>query len=438
MNSIPKSCDVVIIGGGPAGSLAGTYLSQKGYDVVLLEKQKHPRPHVGENIIPHFWKYCDLANVSDRIAKEGFIEKAGGTVAWKGKIRQMSFKDFGYTRPAYHAERDRFDFILLSNARDVGVNVFERTTVQTVSLSEKAGDSQAVQYRTADKQSGSIRCKFVVDASGQASVIGRQLGTRSVDQDFRFLSMWGYFDDAKYIGADSKIYGFEKLSEVAPSTFVSSIQETNDQGWCWHIPLRKHTSVGLIMPLEYIKNHRAQDEPLEEYFVKTCHKVPVLRDLLEPATYCEGSFAKIQDYSSRSSQLAGPGFFQIGDSAGFIDPIFSVGVVLGMYSAYIAAWAIDRCIQNPEATERTQAIFTDQMESRLEVSRSLALPQYSTNLDVSELAKKAVQFERSMEQELMDVVSKMTTRSENYQNLVDTETGGVITSERYRVLESIS
>ena len=98
--NLPKHCDVLVIGDGPAGSMAATYLSQKGYDVVLLERQKHPRPHVGENLIPHFWKYTDLAKISDKIATEGFVQKAGGTVVWNGVIRQMAFKDFGYSRPA--------------------------------------------------------------------------------------------------------------------------------------------------------------------------------------------------------------------------------------------------------------------------------------------------------------------------------------------------
>ncbi|CAD5984338.1 FAD-dependent oxidoreductase [Planktothrix agardhii] len=104
--NIPQRCDVVIIGGGPAGSMAATFLSQKGYDVVLLERCKYPRHHIGENTIPQFWKYTDLAQVSDKIAAEGFIQKAGGTSFWNGLIRQIDFKDFGYLRQALHVERE--------------------------------------------------------------------------------------------------------------------------------------------------------------------------------------------------------------------------------------------------------------------------------------------------------------------------------------------
>ena len=121
MTTVPKQCDVAVIGGGPAGSMAAALLSQKGYEVVLFEKKKQPRYNVGESLIPHFWKYCELGKVADKIEEEGFIQKAGGTVVWNGVIRQIAFKNFGYSRPALHVERDRFDHILLrSEERRVG------------------------------------------------------------------------------------------------------------------------------------------------------------------------------------------------------------------------------------------------------------------------------------------------------------------------------
>ncbi|MGH2976729.1 MAG: FAD-dependent oxidoreductase, partial [Solirubrobacterales bacterium] len=105
MSTVPQSCDVVVIGGGPAGSLAATYLTGKGYSVALFEKEKHPRYQVGESLLPDVWKYCDAAGVSDAIAGEGFLRKAGGSVDWNGEMRRLSFSDFGYTRPALHVER---------------------------------------------------------------------------------------------------------------------------------------------------------------------------------------------------------------------------------------------------------------------------------------------------------------------------------------------
>src|SRR5215216_1140985 len=127
--SIPLRCDVVVIGGGPAGSTAATMLARKGYEVVLFDRERHPRYRVGESLIPHTWKYMDLIGASDKLKAEGFIQKSGGTVVWNGVIRQMAFKDFGYQHSALHVERDRYDFILLEHARGQGVGVFEDVNV---------------------------------------------------------------------------------------------------------------------------------------------------------------------------------------------------------------------------------------------------------------------------------------------------------------------
>src|SRR5688500_16372139 len=137
---VPSRCDVVVIGGGPGGSTAATLLGQSGYDVVLLEKAKHPRYNVGESLIPHFWKYCELTGADEQVEADGFIAKAGGTVVWDGVIRQMRFRDFGYARPALHVERDRFDKILLDYARAQGASVFEEVAVTGATLAD-AGQS---------------------------------------------------------------------------------------------------------------------------------------------------------------------------------------------------------------------------------------------------------------------------------------------------------
>jgi flavin-dependent dehydrogenase len=437
MSEIPKQCDVVVIGGGPSGSLAATYLSQKGYEVVLLERQKHPRLHVGENIIPHFWKYCDLAGVSEKIFAEGFVQKAGGMVAWKGTVRRMSFKDFGYSRPALHVERDRFDQILLENAGDRGVQVFEQVSVLGVDFGNDC-ETQSVIYRQGnDKTEGRISCRFVVDASGQNAVIARELGIRIVDESFRFMSLWGYFKNSKYIGFDGQTYSHEKVLDCPPMTFQSAIPNCGDWGWAWHIPLRETTSVGLILPIQVMKTAKPARESWESYFLHKCYEVPILNRLLEEAQFCPGSFAKIQDYSYRLTQVAGTGFFLIGDAAGFIDPIFSIGVPLGMYSAYIASWAIDRCLKNPSSLAQNQALFTSQLRDRYELSRSLALPGCRAIDPTRDRAKTAIQFTKPSERELMGVVSTMTTRSENFHNLIKGLPEGTSIVSKYKIIDEI-
>ncbi len=431
--NIPKKCDVVVIGGGPGGSSVSTMLARMGYDVVLFDKVRHPRYVVGESLIPHFWKYCEHMGVDQRIADDGFIQKAGGTVIWNGVIRQMQFKDFGYPRPALHVERDRFDNILLRYAQECGVQVFEEVTALKVNF--KADDSAVVVYRpNGEKSEAEIACRFVVDASGQGAVLARQLDIRVIDEGFRFMSIWGYFKDSKYVAADGRAYNFEHLRQVPPTTFVTNI---DGWGWVWHIPQRDSTSVGLILPQEQMKAIKASDEALESYFVRRCREIPYLNRLLENATYCEGSFHAIRDYSYRPTKLAGPGFFLLGDAAAFIDPIFSIGIVIAMYSAYLASWAIDRSLKRPATTANNQAIFAQQFQMRLAASRALALPRYGYGDDESQKVQTSIQFETSFEQELMYVVSTLTTRSENFVQMSQSKNGAMVTSNKYRKIEDI-
>lgn len=440
--NIPEICDVVVIGGGPAGSLTATYLSQQGYTVVLLERQKHPRPHVGESLLPHFWKYCDAAGVSGKIEAEGFVKKAGGTVIWKDTIRQMGFKDFGFTRPSLHVERDRFDQILAEHACEQGAQLFEEVEVRSVILADdpNAGQQQVSYRELHSRRAGTITCRFVVDASGQNAVIARQLGLRVIDEGFRFASIWGYFTDSKYFSSDGRAYPFTALVETPTTTFVTWIPDSGDWGWVWHIPLRTETSVGLILPIDQLRAAKEQGESWESYFLKKCYEIPYLKDLLAEATYRPGSLTGVQDYSYRSTQLVGPGFFLVGDAAGFIDPIFSAGMLIGMYSAYTVAWAIDRCYKKPAHTAHYQALYAQQLAGRLEVARSLALPGYRTGNDANTIAKAMVQMESGIEQELMAAAAKLTTRADNFTNLI--EDGPInksrFAAQRYRTLERLA
>src|SRR5262249_14563810 len=155
-STLPRSCDVVVMGGGPGGSIAATSLAAKGYEVVLLEKRRHPRYAVGESLIPHFWKYCKLAGAKEKIENEGFLAKAGGTVLWRGVIRQTAFAHFGYRNPALHVERERFDHILLEHARETGARVYEDVAVTSATV-DGSDEAHVTYLPNGDKETGQIR-----------------------------------------------------------------------------------------------------------------------------------------------------------------------------------------------------------------------------------------------------------------------------------------
>lgn len=440
MIKIPQTCDVVVIGGGPAGSVAATTLAQKGWRVVLLEKQRHPRYVVGESLIPDFWKYLDLIGASEKILAEGFIQKGGGMVNWQGQPKAHTFKDFGYTRPALHVERDRFDEILLRHAESEGVQVFEECNVMATELPATVASQLPVQvhYRNLDAQSeGTITCQYVVDASGQNAVIGRQLGLRKFDDAFRFMSVWGYFTGGKYLSIDGVAHEYAEIKKVPPVTYVTSLDGVGDKGWCWYIALRDNISVGLVFPNDTMKELKGADENWEAYLLRCCKATPVVRELLANATFCTGSVRVTRDYSYQSTQLAGPGYYLIGDAAGFVDPIFSVGIVLGVYSAHLAAWAIDGSLKNPALAVARQGLFEKQLRGRLEIARSLALPRYQPASQISAEAKNAMALESTTVKQMMKTVSSLTNRSDNFNLMTNGGEGIEVNDRQLRIIEKL-
>jgi len=421
--SIPKSADVVVVGSGPAGSIAATRLAQLGHDVVIVEKEKHPRPRVGESLIPDAWKYLDLVGVSEKIDADGFIEKAGAIISWNAEARAHTFGDFGYVKPALHIERDRFDQILFEHAKSQGVTALEETTVTGVDLSAagESGEGATVLMTLNDGTHAKIECRYVVDCSGQSAILGRQLGIRSTDDGFRYLGIWGYWKDAKYLSLDTKVHEPSELGDPYPVTFITSLDEAGDGGWSWHIMLRDETSIGLVLPIELVKTARENGESWASYYERRCRNVPVLSKLLEEATLRPGSVTSIRDYSNQSEKLAGPGWFLAGDAAGFVDPIFSVGVILALFGGASAAWAVDRVLTRPDLADRVFTMYTSQLGGRFEVARSLALPRYKGGDHVTDVARQMVGLERKAMKEIMYVVSEFTTRSENWMEMMGEE-----------------
>ncbi len=432
---LPPRCDVVVIGGGPAGSSVAALLAKAGIEVVLLEKARFPRNQVGESLIPHFWKFADLTGVSDKIEREGFVTKAGGIIAWNGKIHQIAFSRFGYRRPALHVERDRFDVILLRHAESLGAQVFEQVSAREIDLSseqqvvvhyhDKRADRKSRPFRR--KRNGtdndypkgqrqgwrrSIACRIVVDASGPSSLLANQLDIRrSISSRLKFIALWGYFKNARYLGMDGKSYGPEQLTEVKPATLVQSYQD----GWIWHIILRNSASVGMVIHTDRLKG--MDNDGRKRFFLDTLHGLPYLQKLLAPAKFIDGSIRFRPDYSYYSTQPCGANHYCIGDAAGFVDPIYSHGVQNAFYNAATAAAAIQATLHDPKNRERYSRICQSRMQQFYSFSRSLALGDHGKDGINSELVKSFMRSMPPLELELMLAASEVTNRADNFRRL---------------------
>ena len=326
--------DVVVVGGGPGGSTLATLVAMRGHRVVLLEKEKFPRYQIGESLLPStVHGICRLTGVADQLAKAGFTKKRGGTMRWGATPEPWTFafsvspKITGETSHAYQVERSKFDQILLDHAREVGVDVREQHTVTDVI--DSRGRVSGVSYIDAAGNEGTILAQYVVDASGNKSRIYQQAGaTRKYSEFFRSLALFGYYEGGK------------RLAEPNSGNILCC---AFDSGWFWYIPLSPTlTSVGAVVRHDLAS--KIQGDP-EEALTTLIAECPMISDYLRGAKrVTEGPYGELRvrkDYSYANTKFWRPGMALVGDSACFVDPIFSSGVHLATYGALLAARSIN-------------------------------------------------------------------------------------------------
>jgi FAD-dependent halogenase len=366
--------DVVVVGGGPGGSTLATLVAMRGHRVVLLEREKFPRYQIGESLLPStVHGICRLTGVADQLAKAGFTRKRGGTMRWGATPEPWTFafsvspKITGETSHAYQVERSKFDQILLDHARNTGVDVREQHTVTDVI----SGDGRVcgVSYADGAGTEGTIRAKYVVDASGNKSRIYQKAGAKRQYSDFfRSLALFGYFEGGK------------RLAEPNSGNILCC---AFDSGWFWYIPLSPTlTSVGAVVRHDLASKIQGDPEKALAALIAEC---PMISDYLRNARrVTEGEYGELRvrkDYSYANTKFWRPGMAIVGDAACFVDPIFSSGVHLATYGALLAARSINSVLAQAVDEETAFREFEERYRREYGVFYEFLVSFYDMHVD---------------------------------------------------------
>lgn len=340
-----ESTQVLVIGGGPAGSTVAALLAKEGHSVTLLERERFPRYHVGESILPSCLPILDLTGARDKVEKHGFQRKGGAYFEWGEEEWELAFGGLaGQAQYSWQVVRSEFDQILLEHAHSLGVDVREGAAINEVVFDDGGRAVAARWSNTSGDDDGTISFDFLVDASGRTGVLAtRHLGTRRFHEAFRNVGVWGYWEGAHPLGRGPE-----------GAIGVCSIPD----GWVWLIPLHNGSmSVGLVTTKARFSAERPQrNGDLAGYYrdkIETCRlaKTVLAQAKLVPGVKVEA------DYSYVCDSFTGPGYLLAGDAACFLDPLLSTGVHLATFSGMLGAAAISSVLRGEVAEEDAFAFY---------------------------------------------------------------------------------
>ncbi len=351
MSSPESTYDAIIIGGGPAGSTAATLLARAGRRVLVVEREKFPRFHIGESLLPYSMPVFERLGIRETLDRT-FLHKHGAELATACGTRQVRFffrEGFQLAHDrSYQVERATFDKLLLDHSAASGAEVREETAVEKVTFDETGA---TLALRGADGGRSEVRSQYVIDASGRQTVLGSQFDLKRRYDNLNKFSVFAHFDAVD-----------REPGEVG--TLTRMLRDADR--WFWIIPITEtRTSIGVVTDTETFK--RARQTP-EQFLSDSIAAQPVLLARMHTADRVSEVHAT-GDYSYRNTRLAGDRWLLAGDAAGFIDPVFSTGVFLALASGESAADAMDSALRKP--TTRSRAFTT--YEQRLNRVMSLYL-----------------------------------------------------------------
>jgi flavin-dependent dehydrogenase len=326
MSSPAPAYDVVVVGGGPAGSTVSTLVAGRGIRTAVFERERFPRFHIGESLIPETYWVLKRLGMLEKMQRSRFVKKysvqfvnATGKLSapfyfWDNKPHECS--------QTWQVVRSEFDQMMLENAREHGVDAHEGVHVLDVLFEGER--AVGVRIKDADGTRREVRARVVVDASGQAALLQNRFKLRLWDPVLNKGAIWTYWEGA-----------YRDTGRDEGATMV--LQTPDRLGWFWYIPLHDDiVSVGVVAPFDYLFKGRRDHERTYQEEVERC---PAVKTRIDGARRATGYFVT-RDYSYRSKTVAGDGWVLVGDAFGFLDPLYSSGVLLALKSGELAADAI--------------------------------------------------------------------------------------------------
>src|SRR6266496_911045 len=323
--------DVAIIGGGPAGSTAAALLARAGRRVIVFEREKFPRFHIGESLLPFSMKAFTRLGLHEKFRRAGFIKKFGGEFfsACSSEGTKFYFKDAyrSQTDHSYQVTRADFDKLLLDHAAESGAEVHEGTSVKSVEFANEHVDLALTDGK-------SIRARYIIDASRRNSVLGTKFNIKKTYEHLKKLSIFAHYDGVwRPEGIDATL-----------TVLIRGIDR-----WFWIIPLTpERTSIGVVLDGE---TFRSSKQTPEDFLEQVLLEQPVIMQRMREARRVSDVHVAA-DFSYRSTKLYGDRWLLAGDAAGFIDPIFSSGVFLAVFSGELAADALHEVLDHPEQARK--------------------------------------------------------------------------------------
>jgi flavin-dependent dehydrogenase len=324
-------CDVVVIGGGPGGSTAAALLARSGHRVVLLEKQHHPRFHIGESLLPMNLPLFERLGVHEKVRALGVYKRGADFES----DNERGYNTFAFARAlgpspphAYQVWRQDFDQMLFEHARAQGADAREGHEV--VSCEQLDARATRLEVRTDLGSSYQLQARYLIDASGRDTFLAAKKHLRRKNPEHQSAAIFGHFSGAAARPG-------EDAGNISMYRFA--------HGWMWMIPLPAGVmSVGAVCWPEYLKQRKGRTV---EFLLETLKQNPAMWERMREAKLIGSEVRVTGNYSYDSLTMGGPGWILVGDAFAFLDPVFSTGVYLAMSGAEQAALLVDQALREP-------------------------------------------------------------------------------------------